>query len=125
MKPGKNMVFNRSAFSISHTTVKPFLFGDLQLTGMYSRWVCLSQLANCRRLDDDAFLGVSASIDIGTITLEIQRRKLLGYHSNYDPPPKEQKVHEQAKKATVHRVTYVCATVNHGVMYSKSFHTSD
>jgi hypothetical protein len=38
MKPGKNVVFNKSAFSTSHTTIKPFLFGDLQLTGMYSCW---------------------------------------------------------------------------------------
>ncbi|KIM80347.1 hypothetical protein PILCRDRAFT_9546 [Piloderma croceum F 1598] len=46
MKPGKNIVFNKSAFSTSHTTVKPFLFGDLQLT------------------EDEAFLDFSASADI-------------------------------------------------------------
>ncbi|KIM74325.1 hypothetical protein PILCRDRAFT_14478 [Piloderma croceum F 1598] len=83
MKPGKNVVFNKSAFSTSHTTIKPFLFGDLQLTTMTLFWTSLPR----------------------QILVQLQRRKLLGYHSNYGPPPTEQKVHERAKKATVHRVT--------------------
>lgn len=59
-------------------------------------------------LDDDSYLGTSASMKLGEISISIWRTALGARHvaSSSLQPPEDPKVHERSKKAFSHRVKY-------------------
>ncbi|KZP09216.1 hypothetical protein FIBSPDRAFT_242086 [Athelia psychrophila] len=86
--PGNSKdIFSRHGFPTSSSTIKPFLFGAVNLT------------------DDDRFLDMLPSKNLGDIKLEIWKSEIEAPGTGRPRvPPKEQQVHERSKKAAIHRV---------------------
>jgi hypothetical protein len=92
------------------TTLKPFMFSSLALTGAIE--ACS---ATFRPLtpppDDDAYLGGTSLPDLGLIELVISPVRVLPATQSYAPAPISDlsmlKVHERSKKAVTQQITFV------------------
>ncbi|KZP17642.1 hypothetical protein FIBSPDRAFT_1046661 [Athelia psychrophila] len=91
----------------SPSTIRPYAFGSMQLTGMFTQ----IQLSDCVLTfnipDEDALMDTQCSTNLGNIVLEIWRvtmsRESQAARFGEDPLG-EPKIHEQTKKAVDHKV---------------------
>lgn len=102
-----NLVYRKEGFIMSATTLKPFMFAPLKLTG-----ACLYHTklvgSNSHVIDDDDFLDASALTELGNIVLSIYRIEITSIKDRAPKkPPQERPVHERSKKATAHIVRCV------------------
>ncbi|KAF9463931.1 hypothetical protein BDZ94DRAFT_1235798 [Collybia nuda] len=82
-------VIRKSTVSTSSTTQRPFSFARLELT------------------DDDAYLDIPTSSELGDIKLEIYEVQVEGkgdFNPSLVPASEADKIHERSKKAVGHRV---------------------
>ncbi|KAJ7680819.1 hypothetical protein DFH06DRAFT_1077812 [Mycena polygramma] len=91
----------------SGSTVSPFVFSPLNLTGTV---YLIDSAYNEPRSspDDDAFLDSAAHKDVGIIRVEIWTINYTGskpYRDNA-PPPVESKIHERSKKGGAHQIKF-------------------
>ncbi|KAJ7091964.1 hypothetical protein B0H15DRAFT_777696 [Mycena belliarum] len=100
---GPNFDASVSGRQTSATTVTPFVFADLDLTGISE-----IQPRFIRPLDDDDFLDAGAHKDVGLIRVEIWTINQTGtipYKTL--APTTEHKIHERAKKGVAHQIKLV------------------
>jgi hypothetical protein len=93
----------------SKTTVKPFVFSKVELTGTWLAWNYKRSLLERDLADDDNFLAMPSGIgEIKIVISEIsveKNTKALSYKAAMQELP--QKVHERSKKGIVHGVRLV------------------
>jgi len=103
-------VSRKAGFHTSPTTIKPFIFSMLQLTGE----LCIDVILTCADApakDDDLLLNTSAADALGEISIQMWRTWNLpatqlasGHYGNL---PGELQLHERSKKLTSHHTKCV------------------
>jgi hypothetical protein len=105
--PNVTDTVQKSYVWVSESTVKPFVFSAVRLTGISAHHELKCWLLHCCPDEDDFADTTSASL--GQIQIKVWRVAING-----TAPPRvyqlqtEHKVHERSKKAVTHCVGYVC-----------------
>ncbi|KAH7928295.1 hypothetical protein BV22DRAFT_1005153 [Leucogyrophana mollusca] len=97
-----------SEFVVSSTSVRPIMFSNLQVTGVFVQSAVLKTCSADSPPDEDDYLGQSTS-DLGQIELEIWAgvwNEVSKVDINYMQLAPTRKVHERAKKAGTHCVGF-------------------
>ncbi|KAJ7879615.1 hypothetical protein B0H14DRAFT_2709462 [Mycena olivaceomarginata] len=100
---GPNREATISGRRTSGSTVSPFKFSPLNLTGTV--FLTIKEIRQGNSLDDDEFLESAGHKDVGLIRVEIWTINMAGTkpYSNI-APVEESKIHERSKKGGTHQI---------------------
>lgn len=85
--------------------MRPFMFANLELTGIALRPLAFTIKPAHLFTDDDTFLEASSTASLGEIAIVIWECEFAaGKHVEIKSAFQEQKIHERSKKAAVHKV---------------------